>query len=111
MIIDRIRVGKSVEALGLWHKLDLEASIDEHESPEWAHGVLKDLLDKLLPSVSNSPYNTINAYAPQVIDRKKEDIEILIDNCTSKEELKKLQNDAFKYKLETEYLKKMSSFQ
>lgn len=116
MKIDRIRVGKSVEALGLWHKLDIEGVVGENESPETAHTELKEMLDKLLPSVSNNglpiPYETTNVYSPTpVINKEKERIEIAIDNCTSKHELTLLQNDALKHRLETEYLIKLKSFE
>ncbi len=116
MKVDRIRVGKSVEALGLWHKLDIEGVVGENENPETAHTELKEMLDKLLPSVSNNglphPYETTNVYSPTpVINKEKERVEVAIDNCTSKEELKMMQEAAMKHRLEKEYLMKLKSFE
>lgn len=64
MKIDRIRVGKSVEALGLWHKLDIEGVIGETENPETAHAELKAMLDKLLPTIDRNTFGYDGWTAP-----------------------------------------------
>ena len=50
MKVTTIRVGKSVEALGQWNKLDIEATVED-ETPAQAYQTLKAIVDTLLPGI------------------------------------------------------------
>lgn len=58
-----------------------------------------------------NPQYKFNEQSVGEINKEKERVEIAIDNCTSKAELKMIQESAFKHKLEKEYLMKLKSFE
>lgn len=51
--VDKIEIGKSVEALHEWNKLSLTVSILPGEDPQLIHNEAKELLDKLLPGIDS----------------------------------------------------------
>lgn len=94
------------------HKIGVEIEVDENDNIDNAFDWARILVEKWNES-SNPSYGMAMEYmkpSENVIDKGREKTEIAIDNATSKEEVKALMNDAFKYKLETEYLTKLKSF-
>lgn len=53
MVVEKLEIGKSVEALHEWHKLSLTVTILPGEDPESIHKEAKSLLDRLLPGVDS----------------------------------------------------------
>jgi hypothetical protein len=121
MKIDRIKYGKSFQVgLSVWERIDMEASVEHSESMNTCFDELRKEIDythrllnpHLYPKgneaiILSSPYETTNVYSPPpVVNLEQEKIEIAIDNCTSKDELVLLQNDAIKNNLVPQYLKK-----
>ena len=49
--VDKIEIGKSVEALHEWHKLALTVTILPDQDPIEVHKEAKALLDRLLPGI------------------------------------------------------------
>lgn len=56
MTVEKIEIGKSVEALHEWHKLSLTVSILPGEDPQLIHKEAKELLDKLLPGIDSQQF-------------------------------------------------------
>ncbi len=108
---------ESIDSIGLksWRKAGVEIEIEDGDSPEGGFDKAKMIVYEALvgyptftPIVGTSMSNGYSH--PPVIDKQKEKTEIAIDNASTKEELLTLQNDAWKYKLEGEYLKKLKTF-
>lgn len=53
MKIERIKVGKSIEAIGLWHRADLEVVVGENENPDEVFAEAKKVLDRWLPGMDS----------------------------------------------------------
>ena len=95
MQITKISVGKSVEALGHWHKANIEASLDEGEDKDKVYFELRRIIDRWLPSENDGSKIYINPeYAhllsenqngfPITADQKISGMQELINLCSSK---------------------------
>lgn len=104
MKIEIIKVSKEFKSSygGVW--LGMEASVSEDEDKLKAYATGNELLEQAWSAIN--PHITWNQPVQTVINKETERIEIAIDNCTSKEELLLLQNDAIKNNLVPQYLKK-----
>jgi hypothetical protein len=110
---------ESVDAIGLksWRKAGVEIELDD-ALPEKGFEAAKEIVRDALGSSQNENIDIgfnmspreISAALP-VINKEKDRIEMAIDNSKTKEELLTFQNDAWKYKLETQYVNKLKQLQ
>ena len=82
--VDKIEIGKSVEALHEWHKLALTISVPPGEDPEAIHKEAKALLDKLLPGIDAGGQVREDKPDDGEIGRQFEETKLKINEATTK---------------------------
>lgn len=98
MTVEKIEIGKSVEALHEWNKLALTVTVPPGEDPQKVFFEAKSLLDKLLPGVDSGRVGPDEITPPIKLtneQRRQKTIEAhvkTINECTTLKNLEMFSN-------------------